>query len=330
MILAGDIGGTKVNLAFYEVVGGAFNRLALATYPSRKYPTLQEIVREFFATHSLHAEHASFGIAGPVKDGRCQLTNLTWELDTRVLAQDLGLKTAWLINDLEANARGIAGLSPEDFEVLNPGEPGARGNAAIIAAGTGLGEAGLFWDGKGHRPLACEGGHAHFAPTTDLDIELFRHLRTQYGAVSWERVLSGSGFYNIYKFLRNTDRFEEPAWLRERIGDNDPSPVITQVALERKNELCMETLNTFVRYYGGEAGNLALKIMATGGVYVGGGIAPKIITKLKDGTFFEAFLQYGRMRPLLQAMPIKVILNDKTALLGAARHAAAQIGLIEL
>ncbi|MBI3849740.1 MAG: glucokinase [Verrucomicrobia bacterium] len=328
MILAGDIGGTKVNLAFFEVAGQQVTQTVAGTYPSRQHASLEEIVREFLATHNLKVDYACFGIAGPVKKGRAQLTNLPWVVDVRVLTHELRLKHAWLVNDLEANAYGIAGLSPKDFVTLNQGDPEAKGNAAIISAGTGLGEAGLFWDGHRHLPLACEGGHSDFAPRTDLDVELFRHLRAQFGRVSWERVLSGPGAFNIYKFLRDTGRGEEPAWLTAELKNGDSPSVITHAGLEGKCELCVQVLDLFVTYYGTEASNLALKIMSIGGLYVGGGIAPKIINKLMDGNFMKAFCAAGRMRELMEAMPVRVILNDKTALIGAARLAAAQAGWI--
>ena len=328
MILAGDIGGTKVNLACFEVSGQRVLRGITDTYPSREHSNLAEIVRAFISTHNLTVEYASFGIAGPVKKGRAQLTNLPWVVDARELTRELGLKRTWLINDLEANAYGISGLEPADFVVLNPGEEGAGGNAAIISAGTGLGEAGLFWDGHRYLPLACEGGHGDFAPRSELDVELWRYLRGRFGQVSWERLLSGPGSYNIYQFLRDTKRGEEPAWLTEELKNGDPPSVVSRAALAGTCELCVRALDLFVTYYGAEASNLALKIMSTGGLYVGGGIAPKIIGKLQDGNFMKSFCASDRMKWLLEAMPVRVILNDKTALIGAARLAAAQAGWI--
>ena len=328
MILAGDIGGTKVNLAAFEVQGQQLIEGASATYPSAQFSSLTDILRDFLSRHQLQVDYASFGIAGPVKRGRSQLTNLKWNVDVRDLRQELGFRYAWLINDLEANAYGIAALEPHQFHILNPGEPGASGNGAIIAAGTGLGEAGLFWDGHRHLPLACEGGHCDFAPRTDLDIDLYKFLRARFGKVSWERVLSGPGFINIYEFLRDARREKEPAWLTEEMSRANPAAVITRAALEHKCGICEQTLDLFVTYYGAEASNLALKIMSTGGLYIGGGIAPKILEKLKDATFMKAFTMTGRMQYLLEAMPVRVILNDRTALLGAARLAAAQAGFI--
>jgi glucokinase len=273
------------------------------------------------SAHGLRVKYACFGIAGPVRHGRCEATNLAWVVDAHQLARELAIETVTLINDLEANAYGIAVLEPKDFVVLNEGAPDEEGNAAVIAAGTGLGEAGLYWDGKQHRAFACEGGHADFAPRSALEIELLRYLLPQFEHVSYERVLSGPGLYNIYKFLRDTGRGEEPAWLTEEMRQHDPSAAISQAALAGKCALCMQALDLFVALYGAKAGNLALTIMAAGGVFVGGGIAPKILGKLTDGTFMAAFTAKGRLKPVLEAMPVRVILNDKTALLGAARCA---------
>jgi glucokinase len=327
MILAGDIGGTKVNLALF----GADLRFSpenLASFPSRDYSSLGAIVQKFLTERKLKAQHACFGIAGPVKQGRVEVTNLPWTIVGKDLAESLKLKHVWLINDLEANAHGIGGLAPSDFVVLNAGEEGAIGNAAIISAGTGLGEAGLFWDGNRHLPIASEGGHADFGPRTDLDLELAAHLRKRFGQVEWESVLSGPGQFHIYEFLRDRSGGKEPAWLAAELRSEEPPRVVTRAALEGKDPLCIQALEMFVNYYGAEAANLALKVLATGGVYVGGGIAPKIITKLKDGAFMKAFIGKGRMKELLAAMPVRVIMNDKTALIGAARFAAMQSGKI--
>ncbi len=327
MILAGDIGGTKVNLAFF----GEDLRLNpdhLASYPSRDFPSLEAIVEKFLADRKLKAHYACFGIAGPVRKGRVELTNLPWVIVDKDLAHALKLKHCWLINDLEANAHGIHGLTPQDFVTLNAGEEHAVGNAAIISAGTGLGEGGLFWDGNRHLPIASEGGHTDFAPRTDLDLDLFVYLRKRLGRVEWESVLSGPGQFHIYEFLRDTGRGAEPPWLAAELRAEEPPRVITRNALAGKSELCTQALDIFVRFYGAEAANLALKVLATGGVYIGGGIAPKIIAKLQDGTFMKAFLGENRLRNILEAMPVRVIMNDKTALIGAARYAAMQSGKI--
>jgi glucokinase len=324
MILAGDIGGTNSRLAFFSEHGGRLEPVVEATYPSRDHPSLETIVKKFVSAHDLPIDVACFGVAGPVRHGRSDTTNLPWDVDAGELACALHLRSVGLLNDLEAHAYGIATLAPEDFMTLNQGAPDASGNAAVIAAGTGLGEAGLYWDGQRHLPFAGEGGHASFAPSDDLQIELLRFLSHEFGHVSWERVLSGPGLFNIYRFLRDTGRGEEPDWLTHELQQQDPSAVISQAALADSSALCRQALDLFVVLYGAEAGNLALKLMATAGVYVGGGIAPKILQKLIDSTFMAAFVAKGRLKPLLQRIPVRIIMNDKVALLGAARFATLQ------
>ena len=326
MILAGDIGGTKTNIAFFED-GGRPEVVAQQTFPSREHAGLEEIVGQFISHHALRVRHAAFGVAGPVRNGRCEATNLPWVVDAATLAAELGIRDVWVINDLEASAYGIAALAPTDLVTISSGAADAAGNAAIIAAGTGLGEAGLYWDGRMHHPFATEGGHANFGASDAVEAELLHWLSAQFGHVSWERLVSGPGLLNIYRFLRDTGRGEEPAWLAEEMRAEDPAAVISRAAQSGKSPLCLEALDRFMGLYGSEAGNLALKTMATGGVYVGGGIAPKNLDKLKDGTFMKRFVAKGRMQKLLEAMPVNVILNDKTALLGAARCAAVRSGL---
>ncbi len=318
MILAGDIGGTKTHFALFDE---DLHLVAERTYASRDYAACDLILEKWLSEPLPRARIACFGVAGPVKRGHVQTTNLPWVLDAMDLAGRLGLTRVRLINDLEANAHGIAALGPHDFALLHSGADGAEGNAALISAGTGLGEAGLYWDGTMHRPFACEGGHAGFSPRNDMEIELLRHLIARFGPVSWERVLSGPGLVNIYDFLRDTGRAEEPGWLAQRVRDQDAAAAISQAALDGSSPLCGMALDLFVSLYGAEAGNLALKVMATGGVYIGGGVAPKIIEKIRGSDFLEAFRDKGPMRPLLSAMPVRVILNEKTALLGAARCA---------
>jgi glucokinase len=322
MILAGDIGGTNTRLAFVVAGGERLSVAEEATFPSREYAGLEAVLERFLSSHRFPVEGACFGVAGPVRHGRVDATNLPWVVDSRSLARQLGLERVGLINDLEANAHGIAELEAKDFAVLNAGAADAQGNRAIISAGTGLGEAGLYWDGTRHMPFATEGGHATFAPRGALEMDLLRHVSTQFQHVSVERVLSGPGLLQIYRFLRDAGHGEEPAWLAEQLRQRDPPAVIAETALEGKNGLCIQALDLLVSIYGAEAGNLALKAMATGGVFIGGGIAPKILSKLRDPMFLESFSAKGRMKPLLLAMPVQVILNDKTALLGAARHAA--------
>ncbi len=322
MILAGDIGGTNTRLAFVEKQDGCLTPRVEATFPSREHASLEAVLRKFLAANPHPVSCAAFGIAGPVRNGRCDATNIPWVVDAVLLAKELGLDRTGLINDLEANAWGLGALEPSDFAVLNTGAPDAQGNAAIVSAGTGLGEAGLYWDGAMHRPFATEGGHADFAPRNRLEAELLEHLLKQFSRVSYERVVSGPGLLNVYRFLRDTGRGEEPAWLAERMRQQDPSAVISQAALRRESALCEQALDLFVTLYGAEAGTVGLKLLATGGVYLGGGIAPKILPKLQDPNFLNAFTAQGRLKPLMQAMPVRVILNDKTALLGAARYAA--------
>jgi glucokinase len=325
MILAGDIGGTNTRLAFFE---GTFDRLKpqqIEVFPSRQYKGPGEIIRKFLAAHHEKVDAACFGLPGAVLNGQVSTPNLPWVVDAGHLAGEVGLGRVELINDLLANAHGIALLQDSDFVVLNPGTPSAAGSRALISAGTGLGEAGLLAESGGYHPFPSEGGHADFAPRNELEIELLRHLMGRFGRVSYERVLSGPGLFNIYQFLRDTGRGQEPAWLAEQIGQGDPSAEITKSALEGKAEISVQALDIFVSIYGAEAGNLALKIVATGGVFIGGGIAPKIVSKLKAPAFMDAFSDKGRMSPLLRDIPVRVITNDKTALLGAGRVAALQL-----
>jgi glucokinase len=324
MILAGDVGGTSTRLAFFTVQGEVLQRVVEATYPSADYADLVTLVSRFVSSHPLRAERACFGVAGPVQDGRCETTNLPWVVDARHLAAELHLDHVGLINDLEAAAHGLATLTPEDYVVLNAGKPPATGNMAVIAAGTGLGEAGLYWDGRRHHPFATEGGHATFAPSAPLHLELHSYLLQEFEHVSWERVVSGPGLYNIYRFLRDTGRGEEPAWLQDEIRQGDPAAAISRAALAGRSSLCMQALDLFVTLYGAEAGNLALKILATGGVFIGGGIAPKILPKLTEKMFMAAFIAKGRLQDVLQEIPVRVITNEKTGLQGAARVAALQ------
>jgi len=328
LILAGDIGGTSTRLAVFEVRHNALRALIERTYPSREHAGLREIVSRFVSDHRPVIEHASFGIAGPVVDGRVKTPNLPWVVDARELAHELGLAAAALLNDLEANAYGVATLASSDLLPLHAGAPGVAGNAAVISAGTGLGEAGLYWDGTRHHPFAAEGGHADFAPRNALEMELLRYLLQKYEHVSYERVLSGPGLRNIYDFLRDTGRAGECPAVVEAMRSQDPSAVIARAGLAGTCCLCVQALDMFVAVYGAAAGNLALKIKATAGVYVGGGIAPQILDKLKGPAFIKAFTAKGRLKPLCEAIPVHLILNPRTALLGSARYAALRASLL--
>ncbi len=325
MILAGDIGGTFVRMAGFRTEGNALRLEVQRIYRGKSFGALSEIVSRFVGEEGMAVDRACFGVAGPVRAGRCKTSNLPWLIDARELAGQLRLPSVGLINDLEAYAYGIDALPARDFVTLSEGRPEAAGNMAVISAGTGLGEAGMHWDGWRHRPFACEGGHADFGPRNDLEVELYRYLAARYEHVSWERVLSGPGVLAIYEFLRDTRRGEEPAWLKSELaGHADPPALISRLALEGKAPLCEQTLDVFVGAYGAETGNCALKFLATGGVFIGGSIAAKIVPRMQAPAFLEAFLAKGRMRALLEDVPVKIVLNDSAGLFGAARCALIQ------
>jgi len=319
MVLGGDIGGTKTALGLCEQHRGSLRLVVVESYPSRQYQSLEEILDQFRRSHRQRIDIACFGVAGPVRNGRVETTNLAWVVDATALSKRLGVRTVGLLNDLEASAWGIDALQPEDFALLKDGTGDPNSNAVVISAGTGLGEAGLYWDGKARRPIPSEGGHCDFAPRNAVQVQLLHYLSAEFGHVSTERVLSGPGLYNLYRFLRDTGKEEEPTWLGEEIRHGDPAATISRLALEAKSPLCERALSLFVEIYGSEAGNLALKFMATAGVYLAGGIAPKIVSKLKDPIFTEAFLDKGRLRPLMETIPIQVVLNRHLGLMGAAR-----------
>jgi len=326
VILAGDVGGTKTALALFELRDGALVLEREATLPSREFPTFEDAVARFLDAGTRPAvEAACFGVAGPVVNGRSITTNLPWQLDEATLAATIPARRVRLLNDLEATGYGVLTLPPTALEPLQHGAA-RRGNMVLIAAGTGLGEALLIWDGQRHLVVASEGGHVDFAPRTDLETELLRFLRKEFGRVSYERVLSGPGLYNVYRFLRDTGGVPEPAWLHDRIATGDPSAVVSEVGLAGGHPLCVQALDLFAAVYGAEAGNLALKALAVGGVFVGGGIAPKIRAKLADGTFVTAFCDKGRFAELMASIPVSLMLEPRAALLGAA-HVAR--GLVE-
>jgi glucokinase len=321
VILAGDIGGTNSRLALFREEGGSLHLSHERKYPSREHNGLEEILNVFLDEAAERVHSACLGIAGPVFRGQVQASNLPWLIDAQQLSRQSGIETVWLINDLEAHASGISDLQENDLVSLNSAAP-QEGNAALIAAGTGLGETALFWDGRRHHVFASEGGHADFAPRTDLEIALLQYLRNKFGRVSYERVLAGRGFKNIYDFLCDTKMEIPPDWLQQEIATAaDPSAVITQRGLEGKASICERTLDIFVAVYGAEAGNLALRMLARGGVFLSGGIAVKILPKLKGAAFLDAFTAKGRLSPLLEKVPVKVIVNEKVGLIGAARYA---------
>ena len=322
-VLAGDVGGTKTRLAVFDLHGTRLETVTERSYPSGRYDGLESIVRDFLGGAGADCRQACFGIAGIVKRGRAQVTNLPWIVEARAMTASLGLERVALINDLEANAWGIAALGASDFYTLNAGDPEAEGNACIISAGTGLGEAGLYWDGSRYWPFACEGGHATFSPSNDIEIALLKYLRARFGHTSWERILSGTGLVNVHDFLRSHRGTPVPSWLREEMAAGDAAAAISRAARDNRDPLCVEAIDLSIHLLGVEAGNLALKVMATGGVYLGGGIAPKNLERLKGSLFMQGFSDKGRMQPLLEAMPVKIILNERTALYGPALYLEA-------
>ncbi len=333
MILAGDVGGTKVDLSLYNFKDGKLSIERQQKYPANEFGSLQDVVKAFLATEDNvnKVEHevvaACFGCPGPVKDGHLKLTNLPWELDSRDLSKILNIEHIFLINDLEANGYGIAELEPDQIFELEQGDKSALGHRALVSAGTGLGEALLIWNSlaQRHLPLASEGGHADFAPRTPIEIELLEWLTAKLGGhVSYERVVSGIGLKNIYEFLRDQKKMEEPSWLRDRMEAEDPNFVIGSTGEDGSSELTAKVLELFSSAYGAECGNLGLKVLATGGVYLGGGIAPKILKTLQDGAFRKAFLDKGRLSRVLECVPVRVILEERCALIGAAAYAEAR------
>jgi glucokinase len=325
MIVAGEIGATRTRLAAFETEGNRLPLVVEKTYMSQEHGGLSEVLAQFTRAEGIPVDSACFGVAGPVRAGRSKLANLPWIIDSGQLAEQLKLKFVYLLNDMEAYAYGIDALESKDFVTLSAGAEDAEGNRAIISARTGLGVAGLYWDGSRHRPFACEGGHADLAPRNQLQRELLAYLQKKYDHVSCERVLSGPGIKNIYDFLRDEHKAEEPSWLREQISTApDPPALISRLALEGKAAICDQTLSIFVSIFGAVTGNCALNFMSTGGIFIGGSIAAKILPKMQDGVFMESFLDKGRMKPLLKDIPIKIVLNDDCGLIGAARCTLVQ------
>ena len=328
MILAGDVGGTKVHLALYDFTNGRLHELRDHKFPAHEFSSLDQVVQQFIAMAGIQSKDiiaACFGCPGPVREGRLKLTNLPWTLDTTELQQALGIRHIFLINDLEANGYGIPELAPDQIFTLHAADSNNEGHRGLVAAGTGLGEALMIWDGKRHQPIPSEGGHCDFAARTDREIALLQYLRrTLGGRVSFERVVSGIGIKNIYAYLRDVEKLDEPQWLKDRLATEDPNAVIGECAENGSSSICFETLKVFAAAYGAEAGNMALKVLAMGGIYLGGGIAPKILKTLQNGSFTQAFLDKGRLSALLQSIPVRVILDETCALLGAAAYAEAR------
>jgi glucokinase len=321
MILSGDVGGTKTRLALFEAARDSLQLVHVRQYRSADFSSLVEVLAALRRELHVSIGSAAFGIAGPIIDNRSKLTNLGWDVDGREVARFLDLDHVGLLNDLEATAYGTLRLGKEELVVLQEGAAQPERPVAVVAAGTGLGEGALVWDGVRYRAVPSEGGHTEFGARNELEIELLRFLWKRFGRVSYERIVSGPGLVSVYEFFRERSGAPEPDWLGEARRTEDPAAAISQAAIEGTDEACVEALELFVSVYGAEAGNLALKILATGGVFIAGGIAPKILPRLQRGPFLESFHNKGRYRGLMERLPVRVVLNDKTALLGAAHYA---------
>ena len=324
LVLAGDVGGTKTNLGLFRMGKNRPVPKVVETYSSGHAPNLEHIIRRFLDKHQVSINSACFGVAGPVQDGRSQTTNLPWKISENNISKRFGWHHVRLINDLTATAYATPLLNRGEFHPLTNVKARKRQNIGLVAPGTGLGMALLIWVENRYVPVPSEGGHADFGPNDLMEAELWAYLYERLDHVSMERVLSGSGLFNIYSWLRDSGRYEEPSWLAKKITDGAPARVISETAMERKDPLCEEALDMFVSIFGAVAGNLALTGMTTGGIYLGGGIPPKILPKLKGDNFMKAFTNKGRFKDLLQRIPVRVILNDRAALLGAA-HCAFQM-----
>ena len=321
MYLAGDIGGTKTRLAIFSTKTGCSASLEVKSFPSQGYASLEDILRKFLGDKAYQLSGASLGIAGPIIEDHAQVTNLSWEVNALAVSQVIGGKPVTLLNDLHAIASAIPYLTPKDLEILIPGEPVPHGALGVIAPGTGLGEGFLVWDGQRYRAYPSEGGHSSFGPQTPLQLELLNYMDTIFEHVSYERVCSGIGIRNLYRFLRDGKGMSEPGWLKdELLGAEDPVPIIAQAALADKAEICTYTMELFVSILGSEAGNLALKVLATGGIYLGGGIPRRILPLLKTDQFRFAFTDKGRFAKMLCEVPVYVITHPHAGVFGAACH----------
>lgn len=321
IILAGDTGGTKTYLGLFESTSTGLRTLRTQSFRTLDFTCLEQIVETFL--RGQRPDAACFGLAGPVIDDRVEVTNIRWTVVASEIAERLRIPRVWLLNDLIATAHGISELKPDEVFVLQTGRPTRGENQALIAAGTGLGECGLQWDGQQYVPVPGEGGHADWAPHDDIHLELWRYLRAQMPEMGTERVVSGPGLVNCYCFLRDTRVHSEPDVLAEANGE-EPAAVIARCAEESRSRICQQALDIFLSAYGAEAGNLALRSLAVGGIYVGGGIAPKLLAHL-EGSFLRAFREKYLLSHLMLDIPVKVILNDHTALRGAAHYAAQRL-----
>jgi glucokinase len=323
VILGGDAGGTKVNLAFFEVTDAGVHLLKSSTYQSGSFSSVHQILKQFLKENPGHSpSKISLGVAGPVFEGRVTVTNVPWHLDANEIAEATGISQVVLLNDLEATAYGVAGLEESDLFVLHEGDPEIGGNISILAPGTGLGEAGLFWDGQSHHPFATEGGHCDFSCRTESDLELHDYMLKKYEVVSWESIIAGPAIFSIFEFLREVKKRSVSEAIEDKLKSADPSAVISEAAIEETDPVCVEAMRIFVRNLARECCNLILKMKATGGLLLAGGIPPKILPLLRDSWFYDNLLDCDRMQDLVKKVPIKIILNDKAPMIGAGWYGA--------
>ncbi|HEY4935681.1 MAG TPA: glucokinase [Puia sp.] len=318
IVLGGDAGGTKVNLAIFEATASQVRLIKCSTYHSSGYPSVNNILQQFIKENpDFHAEKICLGVAGPVFEGRVEVTNLPWHVDASEIATATGISQVILLNDLEATAYGVAGMEEKDLYVLHEGDPEAGGNISILSPGTGLGEAGLFWDGQFHHPFATEGGHCDYSCRNASDLQLHDFMLKKYKVVSWESIIAGPGIHSIYEFLIEVKKQHASPEIAEKIKSDDASAVISEAAIDGTDPVCIEAMRIFVRNLARECCNLILKMKSTGGLFLAGGIPPKIISLLRDPYFYENLLDCDRMQDLVKKVPVKVILNDKAPMIGA-------------
>ena len=317
-LLGGDAGGTKVNLAIFEATASGVKMIKSSSYQSGSFPSANKILQQFLQENpDYKPEKICLGVAGPVFEGRVTVTNLPWYLDANEIAAATNIHQVILLNDLEATAYGVAGLEEKDYSVLQEGDPEEGGNISILAPGTGLGEAGLFWDGRNHHPFATEGGHCDFSCRSEQDLELHNFMLKKYEVVSWESIIAGPGIFSIFQFLCEVKKRKASVAIEDRIKTSDPSAVVSQAAIEESDPVCVEAMRIFIRHLARECCNLILKMKSTGGLLLAGGVPPKIISLLQDSWFYENMLDCDRMQDLVRKVPVKVILNDKAPMIGA-------------
>lgn len=325
-ILAADVGGTKTNLALFKIKDKQLILLKEKSFHTKDYKSFVEMIPVFINEMSIKLDGMCLGVAGPVVNGKVKGTNFPWQLDSAEISKELQIDSVSIINDMEANAYGLAALEEKDLVVINKGL-NIHGNIAMISPGTGLGEVGLYWDGSHYHPFASEGGHCDFSPRNTLEIALWKYMHQKYDHVSWERLVSGPGILDIYQFLIQYRNQKEPEWIKQAFLTKNPAAVITNAAMEDKDSICRETFDLFIKFLATESAQLALKMKATGGIFIGGGIIPKIINDMDNTVFNRNFVRSGRLNPLLEMVPVKAILNEKTPLLGAAYYGAMSLDM---